>query len=32
VIDAVRAAFDPYVQGEEVRFTAACWRISAKAP
>jgi ubiquinone/menaquinone biosynthesis C-methylase UbiE len=32
VIDAVRAAFDPYVQGEEVRFTAACWKISAKAP
>lgn len=32
VIDAVRAAFDPYVQGEEVRFTSACWKISAKAP
>ena len=32
VIDAVRAAFDPYVQGEEVRFTAACWQVSAKAP
>ena len=29
VIDAVRAAFDPYVEGAEVRFTAACWQIAA---
>jgi SAM-dependent methyltransferase len=32
VIDTVRAAFDPYVHGTEVRFTAACWRVSARAP
>jgi SAM-dependent methyltransferase len=28
----VRAAFDPYVQGAEVRFTAACWLVGARAP
>ncbi|MCP3168089.1 class I SAM-dependent methyltransferase [Myxococcus qinghaiensis] len=32
VLDAVRAAFDTFVQGEEIRFTAACWWISARAP
>jgi hypothetical protein len=31
VIQRVRAAFDPYVQGAEVRFTAACWMVSARA-
>jgi ubiquinone/menaquinone biosynthesis C-methylase UbiE len=31
IIEAVRAAFDPYVQGAEVRFTAACWMIGARA-
>lgn len=31
VIDAVRAAFDAFVQGEEVRFTAACWQVHARA-
>jgi ubiquinone/menaquinone biosynthesis C-methylase UbiE len=31
VIEAVRAAFEPYVQGEEVRFTAACSTIRARA-
>ena len=31
VIAAVRPAFDPYVQGDEVRFTAACWLIAARA-
>ncbi|HYZ85415.1 MAG TPA: SAM-dependent methyltransferase, partial [Bryobacteraceae bacterium] len=31
VIEAVRPAFDPYVHGEEVRFTAACWMVSARA-
>lgn len=31
VISTVRAAFDPYVQGAEVRFTAACWMADAKA-
>lgn len=29
VIEAVRPAFDPYVHGAEVRFTAACWVIDA---
>ncbi|SDC68927.1 Ubiquinone/menaquinone biosynthesis C-methylase UbiE [Cupriavidus sp. YR651] len=32
VIETVRAAFDPYVHGAEVRFTAACWMIGAQAP
>lgn len=27
---AVRSAYDPYVHGDEVRFTAACWMISAR--
>ncbi|MGJ7613836.1 MULTISPECIES: class I SAM-dependent methyltransferase [unclassified Variovorax] len=31
VIDTVRAAFDPFVHGNEVRFTAACWSIGARA-
>jgi ubiquinone/menaquinone biosynthesis C-methylase UbiE len=31
VMDAVRAAFEPYVVGPEVRFTAACWMIGASA-
>jgi SAM-dependent methyltransferase len=31
VIEAVRAAFDPYVHGAEVRFTAACWTVGARA-
>lgn len=31
VIEAVRPAFDPYVHGTEVRFTAACWMVSAQA-
>ncbi|MDI3287750.1 class I SAM-dependent methyltransferase [Polyangium sp. 15x6] len=32
VIETVRAAFDPYVHGAEVRFTAACWNVGARAP
>lgn len=28
---ALRAAFEPYVQGDTVRFTAACWMVSARA-
>lgn len=32
VIERVRAAFEPYVQGREVRFTAACWLVEARAP
>ena len=31
VIEAVLPAFDPYVHGPEVHFTAACWMISARA-
>jgi len=31
VIETVRAAFDPYVHGDEVRFTAACWMVGAQA-
>lgn len=31
VIETVRAAFDPYVQGDEVRFDAACWIVGAQA-
>jgi hypothetical protein len=29
VIQAVRPAFDPYVHGAEVRFSAACWMVGA---
>jgi SAM-dependent methyltransferase len=31
IVATVRAAFDPYVQGAEVRFTAACWMARARA-
>ncbi|WP_034521296.1 class I SAM-dependent methyltransferase [Actinomadura rifamycini] len=31
VVGTVRAAFDPYVHGGEVRFTAALWMIGARA-
>jgi len=31
IIAAVRSAFDPYVHGAEVRFTAACWTVTAVA-
>ena len=31
IIETVRPGFDPYVEGEDVRFTAACWLITAKA-
>lgn len=31
VLDAVRAAFETYVHGAEVRFTAACWTVGARA-
>jgi ubiquinone/menaquinone biosynthesis C-methylase UbiE len=30
VLEAVRAAFEPYVHGAEVRFTAACWMIGGR--
>jgi SAM-dependent methyltransferase len=32
VIEIVRAAFDPFVEGAVVRFTAACWTVGARAP
>jgi hypothetical protein len=31
VITTVRAAFDPYVYGAEVRFDAGCWVTTARA-
>jgi SAM-dependent methyltransferase len=31
VAGAVRAAFDPYVHGAEVRFTASCWLVTARS-
>jgi SAM-dependent methyltransferase len=31
IVEGVRAAFDPYVHGAEVRFRAACWMIGARA-
>ena len=31
VVAAIRPAFEPYVHGAEVRFTAACWLVSASA-
>ena len=32
VVDTVRAAFEPYVHGAEVRYDAACWMIGGRAP
>lgn len=32
VVETVRAAFEPYVHGAEVRFNAACWMVRARAP
>ncbi|MEM8853707.1 MAG: class I SAM-dependent methyltransferase, partial [Pseudomonadota bacterium] len=32
VVNAVLPAFAPYVAGDTVRCTAACWKISAEAP
>ncbi len=32
VIETVRAAFEPYVHGAEVRWTAACWMVGTRAP
>ena len=31
VVEAARAAFDPFLRGGEVRFTAACWMVGARA-
>lgn len=30
IIETVRPAFDPYIHGAEVRFTAACWMVGAR--
>ena len=32
VIQTIRPAFEPFVHGGDVRFTAACWMVSARAP
>nr|WP_057928303.1 class I SAM-dependent methyltransferase [Burkholderia ambifaria] len=32
VIDTVRAEYDGYLQGTNVRFDAACWLVTARAP
>jgi SAM-dependent methyltransferase len=32
IVAAVRPAFDRFVDGDAVRFTAACWRIGARSP
>lgn len=31
VVATVRAAFDPYVHGDQVSYTAACWNVGARA-
>jgi SAM-dependent methyltransferase len=31
IVETVRAAFEPYVDGIDVRFSAACWHIQARA-
>lgn len=31
LINTVRAAFEPYVDGDAVRFVAACWKVGARA-
>ena len=31
VVETVRAAFDAYVHGADVRYTAACWMVGARA-
>jgi ubiquinone/menaquinone biosynthesis C-methylase UbiE len=32
ITEALRSAFAPYVDGADVRFTGACWRVGARAP
>ncbi|MCZ0733973.1 methyltransferase domain-containing protein [Phreatobacter sp. AB_2022a] len=32
IVAAMRAAFEPYRHGGDIRFTAACWSIGARAP
>jgi SAM-dependent methyltransferase len=31
IAETIRPAFDPFVHGADVRFTAACWMIAARA-
>ncbi|MBB1604771.1 class I SAM-dependent methyltransferase [Variovorax sp. UMC13] len=31
LVDTVRQAFDPFVRGDEVRYDAACWWITARS-
>ncbi|MFI6012790.1 class I SAM-dependent methyltransferase [Streptomyces sp. NPDC051243] len=31
VVETVRAAFEPFVHGPDVRFTGACWLVDARA-
>jgi SAM-dependent methyltransferase len=31
IVETVRAAFERYVRGAEIRFTAACWMVRARA-
>src|SRR5262249_7698605 len=31
VVEVIRAAFEPFVQGSEVRCNAACWSVTARA-
>ena len=31
IVETVRPAFDPYVDGTDVRFNAACWMAGARA-
>jgi SAM-dependent methyltransferase len=32
VLDTLREAYAPYVDGDEVRFTAGCWSVGAERP
>jgi len=32
VVATIRPAFDTFLQGTEIRFTAACWIVSARSP
>jgi SAM-dependent methyltransferase len=32
VLDALRVAYEAYLDGDEVRFTAGCWSVGAEAP
>jgi SAM-dependent methyltransferase len=32
VLQRIREAFDPFVHGDEVRFTASCWMVGARNP